>query len=280
MFRRLSGSGNDLQTSFDVVGDGGEADLHGGLGKPAPSHAWKTIASLPGAEDLLDPATDAMDRLVPGIETCQGFGFVAPPHGGSDDARRATFGAHRITEMAASTGAVGINLARIVRQGIRTGLAVIDVGRRDGDLLDKGRIGVGTDMRFEAMNLRAALVLDPVALTINLARSGDDRCINQCAGLDLNRLCLELIGYLLEQDLIQAMRDKGPAETNKGGALRRRLRDRKATEAPKGGAVGVSTGVSRVDPQVLVAASPALAAPSNARSPPRGTCRRSGTELA
>nr|WP_255647903.1 hypothetical protein [Ensifer sp. IC4062] len=53
--------------------------------------------------------------------------------------------------MAASTGAVGINLARIVRQGIRSGLAVIDVGRRNGDLLDKGRIGVGTDMRFEAI---------------------------------------------------------------------------------------------------------------------------------
>jgi len=95
----LSGGVNDLQTSLHVVGDGGEADLHGGLGKPAPAHASKTIASLPGAEDLLDPATDAMDRLVPGIETCQGFGFVAPPHGGSDDARSAAFGAHRIAEM-------------------------------------------------------------------------------------------------------------------------------------------------------------------------------------
>jgi len=62
-----SGGGNNLQTSFHIVGDDGAADLHSGLGKPAPSHAPKTIASLPRAEDILDPAIDTIDRLVSSI---------------------------------------------------------------------------------------------------------------------------------------------------------------------------------------------------------------------
>lgn len=131
-----------------------------------------------------------MDRLVPGIETCQGFGLVAPPHTGGDDARRATFGAHRITEMAASVGAVGINLAGIVRQSIGTGLAVVDVGGRDGDLLDQSGIGIGTDMGLEAMNRWSALMLDPMALFVILTGRGDDRCIDKRAGLDPDRLAL------------------------------------------------------------------------------------------
>ena len=35
----LSHRGDNHQTAFEVVGDGGEMDLDGGLGQPPPSHA-------------------------------------------------------------------------------------------------------------------------------------------------------------------------------------------------------------------------------------------------
>ena len=56
--------GDDHQTAFEVVGYGSEMDLDGSLGQPSPSHATKAVASLPGSEDFLDPATDPMDRLL------------------------------------------------------------------------------------------------------------------------------------------------------------------------------------------------------------------------
>uniref|UniRef100_UPI0034C67F16 hypothetical protein n=1 Tax=Rhizobium sp. TaxID=391 RepID=UPI0034C67F16 len=71
--------------------------------------------------------------------------------------------------------AIGINVAGVLRQRIRTSLTVVDVsanarqlscGWRDGDLLDKSHIGVGTDEGLEAMNCSATLMLDPVALVI------------------------------------------------------------------------------------------------------------------
>jgi len=67
VFCALSGHSDDLQTAFHIIGDGGKADLNAGLGKPSPSHPAKAVASFPCAEDLLDPATNAVDRLVKGI---------------------------------------------------------------------------------------------------------------------------------------------------------------------------------------------------------------------
>jgi hypothetical protein len=45
--------------SFEIVGDGGEANLEGGLGKSAPSHTVQSVAALGSAEDFLDPAAYA-----------------------------------------------------------------------------------------------------------------------------------------------------------------------------------------------------------------------------
>ena len=56
---------DEAQCAFEIVGDGSEADLEGGLCQSAAAHMAKTVASLPGAEDFLDPASDAMDRSVP-----------------------------------------------------------------------------------------------------------------------------------------------------------------------------------------------------------------------
>jgi len=113
------------------------------LCKPSPSHSAKAVASFPCAEDLLDPTTNAVDLLVPGLKASQCFRFVARPHTGGDVAWCSTLGAHRVAEMIAATGTVGKHVTRIIGKRISTGLAVIDVGGRDVDLLHKRRIGVG-----------------------------------------------------------------------------------------------------------------------------------------
>ena len=126
---------DNRQTTLKIVGDRSEADLDGSLGQSEPSHAAQAIASLPGAEDFLDPASDPMDRLVPGIKAGQRFGLIASPHARCHDARRAAFGADGVAKMTALIGAVGKDFARIVRQRIRAGFAVIDIGGRDGNFL-------------------------------------------------------------------------------------------------------------------------------------------------
>lgn len=111
--------GEDVEAAFEVVGDGSEADLGGGAGQTSPSHPTQPIAAFPGAEDLLDPGTDPMDRGVPGIQLGQGLLFVTAPHCGRGDPRRATLGPNRIAEMRATVGAVSKHLAGIIRQGVR-----------------------------------------------------------------------------------------------------------------------------------------------------------------
>ena len=44
------------------------------------------------SEDLFDPATHAMDRLIPFMELAQDFLLVATPHAGGDDPGNAAFG--------------------------------------------------------------------------------------------------------------------------------------------------------------------------------------------
>jgi hypothetical protein len=58
---RDAGYSKDIENSFEVVGDGGEADLCGGLDDPSPSHPAKAIASLPRTEDL---STRALTRWI------------------------------------------------------------------------------------------------------------------------------------------------------------------------------------------------------------------------
>ncbi len=58
----------NVHGAFRNVGDGGEMDLDGGFGEAAPSQSAQAVASLPGSENLLDPAAHAMDRLVPCVK--------------------------------------------------------------------------------------------------------------------------------------------------------------------------------------------------------------------
>jgi len=103
-------------------------DLDGSLDRTTPSHAARTMASLPGSEDFLDAATNPVDRPVSSIAPLEGFYPDAAPHAGSNDPWSAALGPHRITKVISTIGAVGEDLAWTVRQGIRSGLAVADIG--------------------------------------------------------------------------------------------------------------------------------------------------------
>lgn len=166
VLRYSSSRRNDPQTTLEVVGDGCETNLDSGLGQSSPPHAMQAIASLPGAEDLLDAGPQMVDGLFPDAEPRQSFLFVVAPHTGGDDARRATLGADGIAEMAAPISTIGKDIARLVRQGTGTSPAVIDIGERDGDFFDQSRAGIGADMGLEAMDGWPALVLDPARFAI------------------------------------------------------------------------------------------------------------------
>lgn len=55
----------DYRCALEDLGDCGEVDLDGGFGEASPSHSSKAVATLPSSQDLLDPAPNAVDRLVP-----------------------------------------------------------------------------------------------------------------------------------------------------------------------------------------------------------------------
>ena len=59
----------------------------------------QAIAALPCSEDLLDPASHAMDGLIPFVELAEGFLFVAAPHAGGDDPRDAALGTDSIAKI-------------------------------------------------------------------------------------------------------------------------------------------------------------------------------------
>lgn len=106
--------GENAYCALEIIGDGGEVDLDGGFGKTSPSHSAKSVTALSRSEDLLDPATHAMDWLVPFMELALRFGFITTPHAGGDDPGYAALCADRIAKVTAAIGAAGKDLAEIV----------------------------------------------------------------------------------------------------------------------------------------------------------------------
>ena len=132
--------------------------------------------------------------------------------------------------MLSPIGAVGKDFARIAGQRLRTRLAVVDIGRRDRDFLNQRGVGVGANLRLEAVNGGLALVLDPMAFVIFFACRRNDRRVDKSAGLHLYRLGFELAGDLVEQRLVQRTDRQRLAKANEGGAFGRRLVARKPAE--------------------------------------------------
>ena len=210
-----------MGAAFDIISDGGEADLQTRLCEPSPAHASKAVASLPRSEDFFDAATNAVDRPVPSLKTRQRFRLVSTPHAGRSDAQTAALGLDGLAKNLSPIRAVGEYLAWLVRQGLRSGFAIIHVCGRNCDFLDQSRVGVGADMRLEAIDRRPAFVFDPARLVVAFARGGNDGGVDKRSCLNPDRLGLELGGDLVEQRLVQVLSDEGFPEPNEGGALRR-----------------------------------------------------------
>jgi len=95
---------------------------------------------------------------------------------------------HGITEVIAAIGAVSKHLAGIFGQRVGSGFAIVDIGRCDRHFLNQCRIGVGTNMGFEAMNSPLPLMFYPPRIIIVLTGGGNDGRIDQRTGLDRHRL--------------------------------------------------------------------------------------------
>ena len=80
------------------------------------------------------------------------------------DARYAVLGTDGVLKMMAAIGAVGENLTRIVRQRLRTGLAIVDIGCGHGDFFhERAIVSIGSQPGPQSQQ-RA--IIDDVALII------------------------------------------------------------------------------------------------------------------
>ncbi|MFZ1744148.1 MAG: hypothetical protein WAT93_14955 [Pontixanthobacter sp.] len=146
--------------------------LAGGFGDLAPSHPTQALVSFPSAEDLLDPTTDPVDRLVPILDFLNRLGFVSPPHAGRDDAQDTTLGAEGVTDVVAAIGAVGKDLAGILGKRMGARPDVVDIRGGDCNFYYDEGIGIGSDIGLEAVSIcglvqtypRTSLVMRAVGL--------------------------------------------------------------------------------------------------------------------
>lgn len=139
-----------------------------------------------------------MDRLVPGVEMLVRFGLVTSPHACGDNLGCTTLGPCGDIEARTTISTIGKDFSRIVWKRLHPAFAVMDVGRRDGNLLYDRNVSVGADVRLEAVDRRLTLVLDAVRLIVVLAGRSDDRGIYAGSRLRLHRLRPELRGRLVE----------------------------------------------------------------------------------
>ena len=195
-----------------------------------------------------------MDRPVPSLKTRQRFRLVSTPHAGPSDAQTAALGLDGLAKSLSPIRAVGEYLAWLVRQGLRSGFAIIHVCGRNCDSLDQSRAGVGADMRLEAIDRRPAFVFDPARLVVAFARGGNDGGVDKRSCLGPDRLGPELGGDLVEQRLVQVLSDEGFPEPNEGGALRRSFIPREPAIVPTL-AVAILTRPMRCEIGVMISAS-------------------------
>jgi hypothetical protein len=116
----------------------------------------------------------------------------------------------RRRRMTAPIGAVGENLARIVRNASGPALPSSILTAVTAIFFHERRISVGADMGLEAMNRWLALMLDPMRITIALAGGGDDRRIDKSADLNPDRRGLDLAGDLFKQRSVPAYGRRWP----------------------------------------------------------------------
>jgi hypothetical protein len=60
-------------------------NLKSSFGQSTPSHPSQAVAPLPRAEDLLDPAANALPTVIPGLELLQSVIPSTSPDAGLND---------------------------------------------------------------------------------------------------------------------------------------------------------------------------------------------------
>ncbi len=96
-----------------------------------------------------------------GLRPAQRFPLIPSPHGGGDNARRSTLGAHGLGKDLAAIGAVGEHLAGVQRKSCEASSAIMDIGRRDRHFLDQRCLRIRADMGLEAVGRRALSCVSP-----------------------------------------------------------------------------------------------------------------------
>jgi hypothetical protein len=135
--------------------------LQGSFQQVPPPHAPKAVTA--GPEDCLDPAADSLHAIVPALESPdRGVPWAAS---GADlnDFWDPTFGQNGGHEHLAAIATVGESIARIIRQSAMTGMPVVNVAGGHGELLDKSRVGISSDVSLEPVNGFAS----PMACVLN-----------------------------------------------------------------------------------------------------------------
>ena len=106
------------------------------------------------------------------------------------DARRAALGADGCPKGFSAVGAVGENFTGILHESFSACLAVMYVGRGNGDFLHECGFRICADVGLEAVARWLPLVFDPSGFVITFARRGDDGGVDD--GTRLHVYCLGL----------------------------------------------------------------------------------------
>jgi len=193
----------------------------------------EAVGSFLGAEDFLDPGADRPQRAVVRFEHFGGQPAMTLAH----QLRYSAFGFDRLFNCKRVVSAIGIHFTRPIGDERRRNRDIGLIARSRLDRADNPGPFVGANMRRIAMHGRAAFMLCPGGLLVALGCRSDDRHIDQRALAHASALLFEIAGDRGKQALIKTMFDKLAAETDKGGALGRRIIAGKAAKAPEACAI-------------------------------------------
>jgi hypothetical protein len=74
-------------------------NLKSSFGQATPSHPPEAVTPLPCAEDLLDPAANALHAVIPALKLLQSVIPSAPPHADLNNVRKSALGYAGVVEV-------------------------------------------------------------------------------------------------------------------------------------------------------------------------------------
>jgi hypothetical protein len=111
--------------AFQVIGGCCQPHSQGTLRYPAPTHTPKAVAPFPSPKDLFNPASNAAHAPVTCPQPLQRVVARATPDARLYDLGASTARCYRGCKNLAAIRAIGIDLARSFRKGLRAGPAIV-----------------------------------------------------------------------------------------------------------------------------------------------------------